>query len=131
MSAQIEQAHQEALFKWSRNPATIAKYPAIDLLEGSINGVKLSLAQAKKAKAAGMLKGVHDITLKVARQGFNGLSIELKRPKTQFHNAGVLSDEQVLYGDRLQAEGWSVHYCYGWIEAKAVIEWYLGVENGD
>lgn len=54
---------QCALIEWARIPAVVAQYPGIDLLEGSMNGVKLSKAQAGKAKAAGMLTGAHDVRL--------------------------------------------------------------------
>jgi hypothetical protein len=40
-----EHSHQCALFSWARNPATLKKYPALDLLEGSANGVKMSITQ--------------------------------------------------------------------------------------
>ena len=124
-----EHSHQCALFAWARNPATLAKYPELDILEGSANGVKMSMTQAVGMKKAGMLKGSHDIALKVSRQGFNGLSIELKRPKEGGKPKGTISAEQLWYGDRLKQEGWSVHYCYGWDEAKKVIEWYLSDEQ--
>ena len=120
-----ESKHQSALFTWARNPAALAAYPGLDLLEGSNNGVHLTPIQASAAKRNGMLKGVHDVTLKVARRGFNGLSIELKRPKAPGTPAGVVSEAQRWYGDRLLEEGWSVHYCFGWDEAKDIIEWYL------
>jgi hypothetical protein len=122
-----EHSHQCALFAWARNPATLKKYPALDLLEGSANGVKMSITQAVGMKRAGMLKGSHDITLKVARGGFNGLSIELKKPAENGKAKGVLSAEQKWYGARLEQEGWSVHVCWGWGSARDVIENYLSL----
>ena len=120
-----EHSHQCALFSWARNPATLKKYPALDLMEGSANGVKMSNTQAVGMKRAGMLKGSHDITLKVARGGFNGLSIELKKPAENGKAKGVVSAEQKWYGARLEQEGWRVEYCFGWDAARDVIIDYL------
>jgi hypothetical protein len=113
---------QACVFTWARNPAVLAKYPGINLLEGSLNGVKLSKAQAGKAKAAGMLKGSHDIKLPVPKGGFTGLSIELKAGKNK------PTDEQIDYGRALQAQGWMVEYVWDdWEDVKVLIEKYFAL----
>jgi len=118
--AEPEFQMQAAVFTWARNPAVLAKYPGINLLEGSMNGVKLTAAQAGKAKAAGMLKGAHDLTLPVPRGGFTGLSIELKAGKNK------PTEEQIAYGDALIEQGWKVLYLWNdWEEVKDEIERYL------
>ena len=118
---QPEFEHQCALFFWARSPAVVKRFPALALLEGSMNGVKLTKIQAVKAKAAGMLKGSHDVRLPVARGQWIGLSIELKagdnRPTKEQKDIGAL----------LEAEGWQVHYIWDWEEAKSVIEAYLSL----
>jgi hypothetical protein len=114
-----EALHQQALFQWARNPAIVKTYPAIDLLEGTLNGVKLTIGQAGKAKAAGMLKGVHDVRLPVARGGYFGLSIEMKFGRNK------MTDEQIWYANRLGEEGWSTHVAYDWTTARDTIIWYL------
>jgi hypothetical protein len=114
-----EHAQQCALFQWARLPAVVKAYPGIDLLEGTLNGVRLTKGQAGKAKAAGMLNGVHDVRLPVARGPYRGLSIEMKWG----HNKPT--DEQVWYGDRLRSEGWRVETCWDWIAARDVIVEYL------
>jgi hypothetical protein len=117
----IRQSHefnmQCALFIWSRYERR--KYPALDLLEGSMNGVHLTKAQAGKAKAAGMLQGSHDVKLPVKRGGYIGLSIELKYGKNK------PTTEQIWYGDRLTEEGWYVCYFWSWTEAADTIKAYL------
>lgn len=118
-----EFAEQSALFTWARLPAVRAKYPGIDLLEGSMNGVKLTKAQAGKAKAAGMLTGSHDIKLPVSRGPYIGLSIELKYGKNK------PTEQQLWYGGRLQQEGWRVEYAWSWTEARDVIVQYLGQKD--
>ena len=117
----VDHEHQEqaALFQWARNPAVLKMYPELALMSCSLNGVKLSKAQAGKAKAAGMLKGEHDIRLPVARGGFIGLSIEMKWGKNK------PTEEQLEYGRRLRAEKWFVCYCWSWTEAKIHIMAYL------
>lgn len=111
---------QAALFSWARLPSEQARYQGLDLLEGSMNGVKLTAAQAGKAKAAGMLKGAHDVCLPVARGPYIGLSIELKAGKNK------PTEEQIDYGKRLKREGWQVAYVWDdWTKAKDLITAYL------
>ena len=118
-----EFAHQSALFEWARQPAVRAKFKGIDLLEGSMNGVKLTKAQAGKAKAAGMLKGSHDIKLPVRRGQYIGLSIELKYGKNK------PTADQLWYGGRLQQEGWRVEYAWSWTDARDIIVQYMGQKD--
>ena len=111
---------QSAVFTWARMPSNIMKYPGLELLEGTLNGVRLTQSQAGKAKAAGMLKGVHDVRVPVARGGFIGLSIELKCGKNN------PTDEQLDYGEALEREGWKVMYVWDdWITVKNEIVSYL------
>jgi hypothetical protein len=114
-----EHEEQVALFEWARNPAVLRLFPDLRLLEGSLNGVKLTKAQAGKAKAAGMLKGSHDITLPVARGKYIGLSIELKYGKNK------PTAEQLQVGEWLEEAGHKVVYCWGWDSAREEIEKYL------
>lgn len=119
--ASPEFLEQSALFAWARNPATLRKHPELRLLSCSLNGVKLSAAQAGKAKASGMLAGEHDVRLPVARGGYACLSIEMKAGNN------VPTEEQLEYGTRLEAEGGRVHYCWSWDEAREQIENYLSM----
>lgn len=117
--AQPEFLEQSALFTWARNTAVVRKYPALALLSCSLNGVKLSAAQAGKAKATGMLAGEHDVRLPVARGRWIGLSIEMKAGKNK------PTKEQLAYGLAIEAEGWRVAYCWSWGEAQDVLIDYL------
>lgn len=114
---QPEFAMQCALFNW--RDLLVRSYPQLKLLRGSMNGVHLSKAQAGKAKAAGVLKGEHDVTLPVRRGGFNGLSIELKAGNNK------PTREQLDYGELLESEGWYVSYAWEWTEAADLIVRYL------
>jgi hypothetical protein len=121
---QHEFLEQSALFTWARMPCIVAQYPALDLLSASLNGVKLSKAQAGKAYAAGMLSGEHDVKLPVARGRYVGLSIEMKA------GDGRPTDKQLWYGGRLEEEGWCVRYCWSWTEARDEIIGYLSLQSG-
>lgn len=113
----FEFQHQVSLFNWSELHEK--RYPALSLLRGSMNGVHLTKAQAAKAKAAGMKKGEHDVTLPAPRCGYTGLSIELKIGKNK------PTKEQIAYGHHLEAEGWLVAYFWEWTEAVDLIKRYL------
>lgn len=117
--AEPEFQSQCALIAWSRNPAVLSKYPGIDLLSCSLNGVKLSKAQAGKAKAAGMLKGEYDLKLPIARGPYIGLAIEMKAGRNK------PTEEQVWYGTRLGEEGWHTAVHWDWESAKDEIERYM------
>lgn len=115
--AEPEFAMQSALFAWARLAAKA--YPGLDLLSCSLNGVKLTAAQAGKAKAAGMLKGEFDIKLPVARGGYHGLIIEMKAGRNK------PTTEQIWYGKRMVEEGWKALVCWDWEAAKEEIISYL------
>ena len=118
-----EKQNQEALFSWAKNHATLAKYPALDLLSSSLNGVRLTIMQAVFAKRGGMLKGEWDVRLPVARGQYIGLIIEMKAGKN------TLTKEQKYYEMRMKQEGHYTAVCYDWISAKAVIEGYLEMQK--
>lgn len=85
-----------------------------------MNGVPLGKVAAIKAKAAGMLKGAHDIRLPVKRGDYVGLSVELKVGNNK------PTPEQIWYGEQITLQGWKVCYCWGYEEAKQEIINYLG-----
>ena len=66
-----ESAHQQQVIEWARWASRSAKYPMLEMLHCSLNGVKLSKTQAGIAKAQGMLSGVPDLFLQnAANVGF-------------------------------------------------------------
>lgn len=118
---QPEFEHQCALIAWARNPATLRKYPALALLSASLNGVKLTKAQAGKAKAAGMLKGEADLRLPVARGQYIGWVCEMKvKPNKP-------TAEQLEYGAAMAAEGHRFIIAYDWEVARRDLEAYLSL----
>lgn len=79
------------------------RYPELRTLFAVPNAAKRSFKLAAMLKAEGMLSGVPDIILPVARKGFNGLMIEFKKPVT-----GRLTGSQQLYIDLVVKENWLV-----------------------
>ena len=57
----LESAHQQQVIEWARMASRSAKYPMLELLHCSLNGVKLTKTQAVIAKSQGMLSGVPDL----------------------------------------------------------------------
>jgi hypothetical protein len=72
----------------------------------------------------GVRDGVPDILLPVARAGYTGLAIELKRSI-----GGRVSPEQQKWLSRLEEQGWQTYVCYGADEAIRVISTYMQMET--
>lgn len=84
------------------------------------NGGARNIVVAKKLKSEGVRKGFPDLNLPVAKKGFHGLYIELKKTK-----GGKLSEEQREWLAFLNNEGYKAVCCHGWDEARAVIVDYM------
>ena len=120
----IEDDEQAALFSWASVKAN-SGHPT-RLLFGIPNGGYRRPLEAKRMKLQGTKAGVPDMFLPVARGGFHGLFIELKRPIVKGESKPVVSVEQKHWLKELDEQGYMATVCYGWLEAKDVIESYLG-----
>jgi hypothetical protein len=89
------------------------------LFSATNGGVRLSMNQAKRMKAAGYLKGIPDLLFFESRQGFHGLAIELKAKR------GKISPIQRQRLEEFDARGWRVAVCFGYEEALAVLRDYF------
>lgn len=96
------------------------QWPELRFLNGSLNGVRLTIGQAVKAKAAGMKKGVPDLQLPIRRGNYSGLFIELKRIK-----GGRVEPEQKLWAAMLTSQGYKHVFAYGCDAAWKAITDYL------
>ena len=112
-----ESDEQQALFQWSK--LSQSKYPELSLLHSIPNGGKRNIREASRLKKEGAKAGVSDIFLPVASQGFHGLYIELKV------KGGKLSENQKWWITKTIEQGYLSVVCFGWVEAKEVIEGYL------
>ncbi len=114
-----EWREQAKIFEWVLRDH---EYPELKLLNGSLNGVRLTIGQAKKAKRTGMKKGYPDIFLPVPRGVWHGLFIELKSKNGRMPKKG---DDQHWWLSQLLNQGYSCHVCRGADAAIATIKIYL------
>lgn len=98
------------------------RYPELRTLFAVPNAAKRSFKLAAMLKAEGMLSGVPDIILPIARKGFNGLMIEFKKPVT-----GRLTGAQEIYIDLIVKENWLVVVMTDAQAAIDVVKNYLGI----
>lgn len=127
-----EHDEQRELFAW----AEIAKgrWPELALMfaipnfSGRLGKVPpvAAIRQAQKLKAEGRKPGVPDVLLPVARGGYHGLFVEMKRAN------GVpsdVSDEQREWLEVLGANGYRCAVAFGFQEGRAAILDYLNQPN--
>lgn len=118
MKRQSEQAEQETFIAWCRKTAA-GGFAPLKFLHASLNGVALTMQQARQAKRAGMVKGVPDLFLPYPAHGYHGLFIEMKTYR------GKLSPEQKDMRRYLQSVGYMVAVPRSWHEAKAAVLSYV------
>ena len=120
-----ELSEQIVVFEWAKLRET--QHPPLALLHASLNGLRLNIGQAVKAKRAGMRAGVPDIFLPfpVERDGsvYHGLYLELKR-----RSKGTFSAEQKWWMTTLIKFGYCVRAPKGATEAITEICWYLNIQ---
>jgi hypothetical protein len=97
-------------------------HPELELLMATPNGGKRHPATAARLAAEGVRAGYPDLSLDVARGGYHGLKIEMKRLR-----GGTVRPEQKWWHERLRAEGYRVEVCRGCDAAWAAISDYLGI----
>ena len=116
MNVPTEHQEQCDLVKWFG-----LAYPAYaPLLYAIPNGSNKSVVAAMKFKREGLRKGFPDLGLALARRGFHGLFIEMKRLK-----GSKTSPEQAAYVELLNDNDYSVSICRGYDEAVEKISWYM------
>lgn len=111
-----EDAEQAALFQW----AAACNRNDLDLMYAIANGGYRKKTTAGRLKATGVKAGVPDICLPVARGGYFGMYVELKRVK-----GSKTSECQKEWMAALNAQGYLAIVCYGWEEARKMIVQYL------
>ncbi len=112
-----EETEQINLFRWAAFAEN--KYPELKLMYHVPNEGKRSAITGSRLKQAGLKPGVPDIVLPVARGGYIGLYIELKYGKNK------LTENQKDWLGGLRVESHLTAVCYGWEQAKELIESYL------
>jgi hypothetical protein len=112
-----ESLEQQALFQWAK--LMQGQHPELCLLHSIPNGGKRNAMEAARLKKEGVLAGVSDVFLPVARGGYHGLYIEMKSGK------GKPSDAQKWWIAKTTEQGYYSTVCYGWVDASEVIKRYL------
>ena len=110
-----EDREQAAVIQWAEYES--ARLPGVNMIYAIPNGGSRNKLEAVNLKRQGVKAGVPDLCLPVARGGFHGLYIEMKR-----REGGRLSDHQREWLTRLQAQGYAAVVCKGFDEAVTAIE---------
>lgn len=113
-----EYDEQAALIEWA--DLASKKYPELKWLHSINNGAYVSMGVAVKLKRAGTRRGIPDLSLPVARNGYHGLYVEMKRIK-----GGRVDPDQEACHAFLRDAGYRVEVCKGWEAAKTEILDYL------
>ena len=113
-----ESEEQRALFDWIN--LNKGHYPELKLMHHTPNEGKRSVSTGARMKREGLISGVPDIHLPVAKGRYHSLYIELKRIKYS-----KISKEQEEFIKLLNMYDNFAVICYGWEQAIKIIEWYL------
>ena len=111
--------HAEQVDLFQKAERWEGEYPELALLFAIPMGGKRPISVAKRMKAEGAKKGMLDLVLPVARQGYHGLYLELKV------KGGRLSKEQKWWIEKLREQGYRVEVCYSCDAAWDVVIDYL------
>lgn len=117
--ASNEENEQIILFRW----AEFAKnqHPELELMYHIPNEGKRSRLTGARLKEAGLKSGVPDVHLPVARGEYIGLYIELK------YGRNKPTENQKRWLRALREARHLTAVCYGWEQAKDLIEQYLAL----
>jgi len=118
----LEAWHQETLF--NQVDLFMAQLPELQDYFAVPNGGWRHKATAVAMQRQGVRSGVPDTILPIARRGYHGLAIELKRYRT-----GRIEEEQEKRLTRLAKNGYRAIVCWGWLAAWEELLWYLGRED--
>lgn len=110
---------QCALIEWRDLMVSIGQHVELRWLFAIPNGGLRHKATAANLKREGVLKGVPDLFLPVARGGFHGLFLELKRP------GGKLTQEQTNFLLDARRAGYAAHIAYSFEEAQTYLQTYI------
>lgn len=106
-----------ALFTWAE------RHPRIGgLLIHIPNEGRRDPITGGRLRRMGMRSGVSDYFLPVPVRPFAGLWLELKRLK-----GSKTTDEQLNWLAKMREQGYATGIGYGWLDAKRIIEEYLGI----
>jgi hypothetical protein len=119
--ATIEHDIQRSVVTWFR-----LQYRSLAPLFFAVpNGQRRSRYEQREKKAEGMVAGVADMLLLVARQGYHGLCIEFKHDKTATAARTYQTPEQKAWQEAVEAQGYRYKVVRSFDEGKRIIEEYV------
>ena len=113
-----ESQEQAALFQWAQRME--GSIPELAMLHAIPNGEYRTKRTGSLLKRTGVKRGVPDICLPVARGGYHGLFIELKRQ----HGNTTTKNQNTWLAD-LREQGYATAVAYGWEQAAKIITDYM------
>lgn len=115
-----EHEHQVALFQW-RDKLGIREFPELRWMFAIPNGGLRHFEVAQKLKAEGVQAGVSDVFLAVARGGFHGMWIEMKRC------GGKTTKKQREFLEGMVAQGYYCIVGFHWeATANEIVQYMKG-----
>lgn len=114
---QAEHNEQVAVMVWKR--ANQHRWPELAFLHAIPNGGKRGKKTAADLKAEGVLSGVSDLMLPVARAGYHGLYLEMKAAR------GRLSEAQRWWIESMRGQGYFADVAFGAEQATQCLADYL------
>ena len=110
---------QSSFITWAQTQVMTGKYPELALVFAIPNGMPVSKRTRGRFVAEGLMQGVSDLFLPVARGGFHGMFIELKKQN------GRVSPEQKAFIAAVQQQGYYAKVVYGLDEIISTVLEYL------
>ena len=122
----LEHAEQVAFFQRVDMSPFTKHLPiyAVPNAGGYTGNFKSNVVRATRMKKEGVRRGPPDINVDVARRGYHGLRIEMKRQR-----GGSLSPDQKAWHTLLREQGYYVEVCYGAEPAWNTLLSYLGIDR--
>lgn len=111
---------QRAIITWAKTQ--VSKYPCLMWLHHVPNGGKRDSREAQILKQSGVTPGILDLALDVAKGGYHGLRLELKKPGGKCPKP---SAEQAEYISFLKEQGYATIVSNSFDELKTFLIDYL------
>lgn len=122
--APTEHQEQATVLNWM-----VLAFPEAERFMAAVpNGTNKSKVARSRFKAEGLKPGYPDLLLDLPRGPYHGLRIEMKR---QAKSMSAVSDDQIMWQERLEQQGYRSVICYGHSEAEAEITAYMNLGEFD
>jgi len=109
---------QSSFFQWARGYG-VREYPELRWLHAIPNGGVRDPVTAAILKREGVTPGILDTFLPVARRGYHGLYIEMKKPGEK------MSPAQIEFSAFLVEQGYAAHVADDFQKAINIVREYL------